>query len=157
MYVPIPSVPNRVVSRALLLVALLVSAISGPLALAQERVPAAAPNTPAETVVNEDESLPLTDAQQAAKQLVSTLEQERTAAAPPASRSAVMPLSEPGLTYKRFMVKIYTTDHVDVVMMGGRPTLISPVDSVTADETDARRPTLIHTEDGAIAIGVFMD
>jgi hypothetical protein len=157
MYAPIPSVLSRVLSRPVLLGALLLVGAIAPAGLAENLVSSVATNTPSEVAVNEDESLPLTDAQQAAKQLAATLENERLRAATSPAGPAMVPLSEPGLPYKRFIIELYTSDHVEVVVTGGRPTLVSPVNSEAVDDTDAGRPTLLRPEEGAVAIGVFVD
>lgn len=157
MCVPIPSVISRVLSRPVLLGALLLVGAIASAGFAENLVSPVATNAPSEVAVNEDESLPLTDAQQAAKQLAATLENERLRAATSPSGPAMVPLSEPGLRHKRFVIKLYTSDHAEVVVMGGRPTLVSPVNSDAVDDTDAGRPTLLRPEEGAVAIGVFVD
>jgi hypothetical protein len=157
MYVPIPSALRCAFSKSVLAGAFLLSIMSAPMGLAENLARQVAPSTLPDAALNEDESQPLTDAQQAAKQLAETLERERPAGAAAVSGPAAVPLTEPSLIYKRFMIKLYTTDRVEVVVMGGRPTLVSPVNSEAVDNVDAGRPTLLRTEEGAIAIGVSMD
>lgn len=158
MYVPIPSALSRVLWTPVLLGAVLLWVLNAPVAWAEERASAAAArNAPGEVAAYEDELLPLTEAQQAAKQLAATLENERASTAATPVGPAAIPLTAPDFHEQRFMIKLYASDNVEVRVISGRQTFASPVDMQAVDEADARRPMLLHAEDGAIAIDVLLE
>jgi hypothetical protein len=104
-----------------------------------------------------DDLPPLTSAQQAAKQLAAALESDRKPATAPPPRSPVVALSDQVLPYgQRLVIVLYTSDHVEVRLVQGAATLVSPVDDLSVASTDARRPVLAQSEDGAMAVEVLV-
>ncbi len=100
----------------------------------------------------------LTDAQQAAKQLAATLEAENSYAPVSRSRAPLVNLTAPsGGLGQRLVRVLYTSERVEVRVVRGRHTLVSPVDDVAAISTDARRPNLPQPDDGAMAVEVLID
>ncbi|MDH3601702.1 MAG: hypothetical protein OEU26_18995 [Candidatus Tectomicrobia bacterium] len=105
-----------------------------------------------------DDSPPLTSAQQAAKQLAAALERDRRPTTAPPPRSPVVTLSDQSLPLgKRLVIVLYTSEHVEVRYVRGATTLASPVDDLSVESSDARRPVLTRGDDGAMAVEVLVD
>ena len=105
-----------------------------------------------------DEFQELTSAQQAAKQLAAGLDDTPTPV--PTKRSTIPPfrLVEPADRHgKQVVLLLYASDHVQLRLVRGQDTLVSPIDDVTSVASDARRPVLEHAHEGIMALELLIE
>ena len=105
-----------------------------------------------------DDFQTLTGAQQAAKQLAAGLEDNPTEV--PTQRWTLPPLRplEPVTRHHKQLVRLlYTSNQIQLRLVRGPNTLVSPTDDITSDPADARRPILEHPHEGIMALELLVD
>lgn len=129
-------------------------------ALVMVRVPCvAAQTTPLAGTSASPEAPPLSGAQEQARRLATALTGKRESAVIVEKASPLgIPADQTRRLGQRMVIRLFVWRHVDVRLVGGEQTFVSPVDeaSITAPE-DAGRPVFRPASQAAVAVEVLAE